>query len=92
MTSPIGRAAVGSRDDPRARAYRAAAGVARERMRREAPLDAEALERIEASDVLVVPGSYDHVELVLGALETPFTPLDPWPCRRCGSGPSSSSW
>jgi hypothetical protein len=42
-------------------------------MGRETPLDAEALSRIEAADVLVVRGIYDRVEMVLDALETPHT-------------------
>jgi len=59
--------------DERAKAYRAGARMAKERITREAPLDAAALEAVEASDVIVVSGQYDHVEQVLGALETPFT-------------------
>ncbi len=51
----------------------AAAYFTRERMEREAPLDAAALRSIEAADVLVVPGSYDHVEQVLSALGMPYT-------------------
>jgi hypothetical protein len=51
--------------------------MSRERIAREAPLDAEALERVEASDVVVVSGQYDHVEIVLEALEMPFTPIGP---------------
>jgi hypothetical protein len=62
-------------ENPRERAYRAGAGITKDRMLREAPLDAEALSRIEAADVLVVPGIYDHVEMVLDALETPYTPV-----------------
>lgn len=57
----------------RRESYRHGARMAKERMAREAPLDAEALARVEASDVLVVPGVYDHVEQVLEALEMPFT-------------------
>ena len=60
-------------DDHRLRDYRAGAQIAKDRMGRETPLDAEALSRIEAADVLVVPGTYDHVEMVLDALETPHT-------------------
>ena len=63
-------------DDRRRTAYREGARVARTRMQREAPLDAEALARLEAADVLVVPGSYDHVELVLDSLGTPYTRVD----------------
>jgi hypothetical protein len=67
---------VTSNDDRRARAYRAGAQIAKDRMGRQTPLDAEALSRIEAADVLVVPGIYDHVEMVLDALETPYTPME----------------
>ncbi|MFN2489303.1 MAG: hypothetical protein ABR529_06145 [Actinomycetota bacterium] len=63
--------------DRRARAYRAGARIARERMATEAPLDAEALAAVEASDVVVVRGTYDHVELVLDALAMPHTTADP---------------
>jgi hypothetical protein len=59
------------------RAYRFGARISRERMAREAPLDAAALEAVEASDVVVVRGSYDRVELVLEALELPYTALEP---------------
>ena len=59
--------------DKRRRSYSSGARIAKERMAREAPMDAEALAAVEASDVVVVPGSYDHVDLVLDALEMPFT-------------------
>lgn len=59
----------------RRRAYRSGARIAKERMSREAPLDAEALGAVRASDIVVVPGSYDHVEQVLDALEMPYTML-----------------
>ena len=61
----------------RQRAYRAGARISKDRMRREAPLDAEALEQVEASDIVVVRGVYDHVEQVLDALEMPYTPVLP---------------
>jgi hypothetical protein len=67
----------GSNGETRQRAYQAGARIARERMVREAPLDAKALEAVQASDVLVVPGQYDRVEQVLGALEMPFTTIQP---------------
>ncbi len=60
-----------------AKAYRAGAKFTRERMSREAPLDAAALERVEAADIVVVPGTYDHVEQVLDALELPFMRVGP---------------
>ena len=39
----------------------------------DAPLDAAALEAVQAADIVVVRGSYDHVEQVLEALELPHT-------------------
>ena len=62
----------GTRGDKRRRAYQAGGRIARERMTREAPMNAAALDAIEASDIVVVEGCYDHVELVLGALELPY--------------------
>ena len=53
-------------------AYAFAGKIAKEEMRRDAPLTAQALEEIIASDLLVVGGCYDHVERVLTALEVPF--------------------
>lgn len=61
--------------DRRRRAYAAGASLSKDRLRREDPLGAEALEAVEAADVVVVPGTYDHVEQVLDALEVPFTRL-----------------
>ena len=40
-------------------------------------LSPQALERIEASKIVVVTGWYDHVELVLEALEIPFQAIYP---------------
>ena len=59
--------------DRRTQAYEAGARIARDRIAREAPLDARALADVQASDIVVVGGCYDHVEQVLGALEMPFT-------------------
>ena len=50
----------GSRDRQRA-VYEAAAEMSRRKIERDAPLDAEALKRVAASDIIVVRGSYDHV-------------------------------
>ena len=77
MTTPSPSASAAG-EQPRERqdrAYRSGARMARERIAREAPLDAEALATVEASDVVVVAGTYDHVEQVLGALEMPFTAI-----------------
>jgi len=65
--------ASGDAGDDRARAYRAAAQIAREQLRRDAPEKARVLEALEKSDVVVVRGQYDRVEDVLRALEVDFT-------------------
>jgi len=59
--------------DKRDRAYRAAAHITREQLRRDAPERARALDDVQQSDVVVVAGQYDHVESVLEALEVPHT-------------------
>ncbi len=63
-------------DSKREQSYRAAARMTRERMTREAPEAAEALGAVEASDIVVVRGCYDHVEVVLGALGLPHQTVD----------------
>ena len=63
--------------DKRDRAYRAAATIAREQLRRDAPERARTLDDVQASDVVVVAGCYDHVESVLGALEVPHLLVQP---------------
>ena len=59
--------------DKRDRAYKAAAHITREQLRRDAPERARALDAVKQSDVVVVAGIYDHVESVLQALEVPHT-------------------
>jgi hypothetical protein len=54
------------------RSYETGARWAKERMGRERPADAAALSRVNDSDIVVVRGTYDRVEQVLGALELPF--------------------
>lgn len=63
--------------DERMRAYAAGARISKEKMAREAPLDAAALEAVEAADIVVVEGCYDHVERVLDALELPYRRVSP---------------
>jgi hypothetical protein len=63
--------------DKRDRAYRAAATITREQLRRDAPERARTLDDVKASDVVVVAGCYDHVESVLGALEVPHVLVQP---------------
>jgi hypothetical protein len=65
------------KNESRDRAYRAAACITREQMRREAPERARTLDEVQASDVVVVAGCYDHVESVLGALEVPHVLVQP---------------
>jgi hypothetical protein len=57
--------------DKRDRAYKAAAHITREQLRRDAPERARALDAVKQSDVVVVAGIYDHVESVLEALDVP---------------------
>jgi hypothetical protein len=63
--------------DERVRAYAAGARISREKMAREAPLDAAALEAVQGADIVVVEGNYDHVERVLHALELPYRRVTP---------------
>jgi len=65
------------KSDSRERAYKAAATITREQLRRDAPERARTLDEVQASDVIVVAGCYDHVESVLGALEVPHVLVQP---------------
>ena len=73
--------------DDRRRAYAAASKLTRDRMAAEAPLAAEALAAIEASDIVVVPGGYDHVEQVLEALGLPHVMVHPGQLASAGLHP-----
>lgn len=66
-----------SREDRRRRAYQVGARTTRQRIAREAPLDHEALQQVQSSDIVVVRGTYDHVEWVLEALGLPFVGVEP---------------
>jgi hypothetical protein len=74
---PLAPTPPGGTADRRQQAYAAGAAMARDRIAREAPLDAAALETVEASDIVVVRGQYDHVESVLDALALAHTVIDP---------------
>jgi len=63
--------------DRRRRAYQVGGRTTRERIAREAALDHQALENVRSSDIVVVRGTYDHVEWVLTALGLPFVELEP---------------
>ena len=65
------------RIDDTQKAYLSGASIAMDRMASEVPLDAEALAAVVESDVVVVSGSYDHVERVLDALEVPYSTVQP---------------
>jgi hypothetical protein len=67
--------------DRRRRAYQVGGRTTRERIAREAPLDHQALENVRSSDIVVVRGTYDHVEWVLAALGLPFVELEPHQLR-----------
>jgi len=64
-------------EDTRQRAYRAAAHITREQLRRDDPERARALDEVVESDVVVVAGQYDHVESVLRALDVPHGVVSP---------------
>lgn len=64
-------------NDRTRRSYQAGGRIARERIARENPSHHEALEAVKASDVIVVRGSYDHVEMVLDVIGVPHSTIDP---------------
>jgi hypothetical protein len=76
MTTTINEGAAGG-DAGRKAAYRAAATIAKEQLRRDAPERARVLDSVEASDVVVVRGIYDRVEDVLDALEVEYSAVEP---------------
>lgn len=59
------------------KANKAASTVLKERMAQERPEDAKLLETVEASDIVVVRGQYDHVESVLKTLKIQHTTVSP---------------
>lgn len=63
--------------DKRERAYKAAATITREQMRRDAPERARVLDEVEKSDVVVVTGQYDRVQQVLEALAVEHAVIHP---------------
>ena len=58
-------------------ANRAASMLVRERLKRDRPGDYRRFCRIRRADVLVVGGSYDHVETILGDLKVPYRTIRP---------------
>jgi len=61
----------------RRRAYQVGGRHTREAIAQEAPDVHELLERVAASDIVVVRGQYDHVEWVLESLGLPHLAVDP---------------
>lgn len=78
MTAWATVALAGELGDPRMqKANQAASTVVKERMAVERPADAKLLEAVEASDIVVVRGQYDHVESVLKTLGIAHTVVNP---------------
>jgi hypothetical protein len=86
-TIPVPPTSTTDAGDRRRRSYAAGASLSKDRLRREDPLSADALAAVEAADIVVVPGQYDHVEQVLGALEVPFTRIRGGSLRRVNLRP-----
>ena len=57
--------------------YRIAQELFKDRLRKHSPETLELLDEIHAADVIVVGGSYDHIEQVLDAADTPYTLIEP---------------
>ena len=57
--------------------YRIAQELFKDRLRKQSPETLELLDDIHAADVIVVRGTYDHIEQVLDAADTPYTLVQP---------------
>ena len=57
--------------------YRIAQELFKDQLRKHSPETLELLDEIHAADVIVVGGSYDHIEQVLDAADTPYTLVQP---------------
>ena len=57
--------------------YRIAQELFNDRLRKQSPEALELLEEIHAADIIVVGGSYDHIEQVLDNADTPYTLIRP---------------
>jgi hypothetical protein len=57
--------------------YRIAQELFNDRLRKQSPETLELLEEIHEADVIVVGGSYDHIEQVLDSADTPYTLINP---------------
>ena len=58
-------------------AYKVSNQLVRERMERENPEDIAILDTVTGSDIICVRGTYDHIHLVLAAIEVPFDHVSP---------------
>lgn len=58
------------------RANRAASKVVKKRLETERPQDFAVLQKVEKADVVVVSGSYDHVQTVLASVGVPHVVVD----------------
>jgi len=59
------------------KAYSVSGKAIREKMRKDAPLDEEYLNRVNRSDIVVVRGEYDRVQDVLNAMDLPHMTINP---------------
>jgi len=57
--------------------YRIAQELFKDRLRRQFPETLELLDDIHAADMIVVSGSYEHIEQVLDSSDTPYTLVQP---------------
>lgn len=64
-------------DESMKKAYRIAHELLRDRIQAKAPELLEDLKDIEAADVIVTTGQYDHIQSVFEVLGTPYTLIDP---------------
>ncbi len=58
-------------------ANKAASELLRERMKRDRPTDFAILKKVKESEIVVVRGTYDHVETVLSAVKVPHLVISP---------------
>lgn len=62
--------------------YRIAQELFKDRLRKQSPETLDLLEQVHAADVIVVSGTYDHIEQVLNSAGTPYTPVHPGTLER----------
>ncbi|MFX1374244.1 MAG: hypothetical protein ACFFA0_00390 [Promethearchaeota archaeon] len=58
-------------------AYKASSKILEKRMAKERPIDLEILKKVKDSSIIIVTGSYDRVENVLGMIKVPYVLIEP---------------